>query len=78
MRKEDLLELEIAEVNAALGNFVLNFSEEYKAMEEGPERDSVFVEMEGVQTTITKRTVIAKYPVGPARLSECWWCTSSS
>ena len=28
-----------------------------------PERELVFVQMQGVQTTITKRTVIAKYPV---------------
>jgi hypothetical protein len=34
-------------------------------MHDDPERDSVFVEMDGVQTTITKRTIIAKYPVPP-------------
>ena len=34
LRKEDLLELGIAEVNAALGEFVLNFTKEYKEMEE--------------------------------------------
>ena len=36
LRKEDLLELEIAEVNAALGEFDLNFTKEYKEMEDDP------------------------------------------
>jgi hypothetical protein len=32
-------------------------------MENDPERDTIFVEMEGIQTTILKKTIITKYPV---------------
>jgi hypothetical protein len=32
-------------------------------MESDPDRDAIFVEMEGVQTTILKKTIITKYPV---------------
>lgn len=41
-------------------------------MEGDPERDMIFVEMEGVQTTITKRTVITKYPVHPMLFRKYW------
>lgn len=30
LEKKDLMELEISEVNAALGNFVVNFAKEYE------------------------------------------------
>lgn len=32
-------------------------------MEDDPERDTIFVEMEGQQSCIIKKTVITKYPV---------------
>ena len=47
-------------------------------MRDDPERDSIFVEMDGVQSTITKRTIIAKYPVPHLLLRKSWWCISNS
>lgn len=32
-------------------------------MEDDPERDTIFIEMEGQQSSIFKKTVITKYPV---------------